>query len=87
MTLASNYTPKVGDEVSVSGKSGRFLVRVVNDAGHTVEAKHINPKEYVENAQTHIAIPWSDLTPAKRSKREDLNQAAARIIRESTERD
>jgi hypothetical protein len=74
------YIPKKGDEVAVLGQNGPFKVVAVKTEPNIVEVKLTGPREFsLKN------IPWAALTPLKKSIREDMNQAAARIIREATE--
>ena len=77
------YIPKKGDLVTATGQNGTFEVTEVSDVGHTVELS-------LTTAQfTLKAIPWGVLIPVaspKKKTREDVNQAAARIVRETTER-
>jgi hypothetical protein len=82
MEHPTTYVPKSGDKVSVSGHIGQFIVHSVDNKRHTVDVRLIDPTEAVNVA----GFPWKTLKLLSR-KREDVNQAAARIIREATEKD
>ena len=82
MVSTKIYTPRRGDEVLAQGQSGTFRVEEIDASERTVVLRLIGATEYPK-----VGIPWGGLTLVKRKGREDFSQAAARIVREATERD
>ena len=82
MAMANyQYVPTKGDEVYALGQNGSFTVRSVHTDPNSVDLKLIGPREFILKG-----VPWGALTIIKKAKtREDVNQTAARIVREATE--
>ena len=72
-------TPKLGDEVAVPSHTGAFRVSAVRTGPDVVDLELIGPAEYTEKN-----VPWGVLVYLNKP-REDVNQAAARIVKEATE--
>ncbi len=77
--------PRKGDRVVLALHSGEFEVVKVTNAGMLVDLKIINPPPKSSPGYIEKRIPWSALIYLD-APREDVNQAAARIVREATEK-
>jgi hypothetical protein len=73
-------TPREGDHVSIPTHQATFVVVEVRKTPTTVDLKMVNA-DHVEKD-----VPWGVLIYQSEST-EDVNQAAARVVREATERD
>jgi hypothetical protein len=72
--------PKVGDIVTADGQKGAFVILSISDAGLAqLQPFNVSKQEAFGKIMTHI--PRSVLQPFK----EDVSQAAFRIVREATE--
>jgi hypothetical protein len=80
MSSTNQYVPQPGDRVAALGQNGTFKVLKVYEQGHTADLKLIGANFQLDR------IPWGALSLLLNA-REDVNQAAARIVREATERD
>jgi hypothetical protein len=81
------YIPKVGERVLYSKEpEATFIVHRVHEHSQAADVRQMNTPGYGANASTMVGVPWEALTPLETSKREDMNQAAARIVKEATER-
>ena len=76
------YTPQVGDTVIAVGQNGSFRVIKIDESKHAADLELLG----TSRSFNLKGVPWGALSPVK-PKREDVNQAAARIVREATERD
>jgi hypothetical protein len=80
------YIPKPGDRVLKSDDpSSTYVVHLVHTESRTADLRRINSPDYLANAVNVDGVSWESLTTLESDKREDLNQAAARIVREATE--
>jgi hypothetical protein len=70
--------PKKGDRVAALGHNGAFVVYSINISVRSAELKLIGHDLALSS------IPWGALTFLDE---EDASQAAARIVREATEKD
>lgn len=76
----AKYTPKIGDIVTVDGQTGIFVVVSISDEGLArLQPFNVSKQEAFGKIMTHI--PRSAL----RQFKEDVSQAAFRIVREATE--
>ena len=76
--------PVIGDLVAIPTHEGTLKVIAVRSEGQIADAELITVPGYVEKN-----IPWGVLIhipKPKKTTREDFSQAAARIVREATER-
>jgi hypothetical protein len=71
-----NYAPKVGDRVNAQGNLWEVIA--VAPAPCTVTVKLVGREEHV------VKFPCGAVTPVNKAP-VDVNQAAARIVREATE--
>lgn len=69
-----------------AGSLGECIVLSVDGTAEVADVRRIKA-QYPVNAEHYVSVPFTQLRPAQKKPREDLNQAAARIIREATERD
>lgn len=69
--------PKLGQIVSASGKNGVFKIVRVDDKNGVADLEITTGTHFVEKN-----IPFNSI----HSLGEDMNQAAARVVREATER-
>jgi hypothetical protein len=77
MTSKKVRTPKKGDRVGATGRHGVFVVAAVHKSPNVVDLRLL-PSGPVEKG-----IPWTTLVYLDE---EDANQAAARVVREATEK-
>lgn len=78
--MAKYYIPKVGDIVTAQGQNGTFkVIEVPKMGGIKIQPFHVGKQATF--GQVMPSIPRSVLKPFK----EDANQAAARVVRESTQ--
>lgn len=80
MTKREGYIPKVKDIVATVGHDGLFEVVSIDTAKRSANIKGTQSAALIKD------VPWTLLHRDKKT-REDVNQAAARIVREATERD
>jgi ketopantoate hydroxymethyltransferase len=73
--MASKYIPKKDDKVDVLGHNGAFTVIEVDEQSRTASVRLASG-----NGPVMSAIPFG----AIHKIREDVNQAAARVVREAT---
>ena len=76
--------PRVGDHVAAIGHSGTFEVTGINEHGRTADLKLRHSDKLLTR------VPWTALSygtdEQQKKSREDVNQAAARIVREDTDK-
>jgi len=72
------YAPEVGDKVAVLEHDGTFLVTAVDREAKSVSLRLLLSEDRLEH------IPWSVLVSLQKMTLEDVEQAAARIVREAT---
>jgi hypothetical protein len=77
----SRYTPKVGDLVQSQDHNGVYKVLKVSESGMADLQMFIIVRQQLIG--TVMQVPRTHLKPFK----EDASQAAARIVREATERE
>lgn len=78
MKTADEYGFKKGDEVFAHGQNAVFNITTIDKDRCTAELKQVGTDYSIKN------IPLSTLSLSKKKTREDVNQAAARIVREVT---
>jgi hypothetical protein len=82
MKTADEYGFKKGDKVFAQGQNAAvFKIMAIHKDVRSADLQQVGTTHSIKN------IPLSTLTLSKKKTREDVNQAAARIIREATEKD
>jgi hypothetical protein len=74
------YSPKVGEIVTADGQTGTFIIRSLSEAGLAqIEPFNVSKQEAFGKVMQRIP------RMALHSFKEDVSQAAFRIVREATE--